>query len=420
MANVVYISLTGMTEPLGESQVVQYLLELVKNNSIFLLSFEKPTRAEKYNRMRAILNKADIKWHFFKYSNRFGIFSTGFQIIQAFILLIKLIKKNDIQVIHARSLIPAIIGLLLAKICNVKLLFDIRGFAIEEKIVDGRLKPRSMLTWLLKKVESTVYKMADHVVSLTHSSRPILEKQYQVHSDNLTVIPTCANAELFKVFSSDEKAVLRVTSGFSASDFIILHNGSLNYWVDFEAEIKLFEELHKLNSDIKFIFLNKGQHDLIEMYLEKSTLNRNHCSIVSADFNEVVQYLNISDLCVFFVKPSFAKQASAPTKFAEMVACHLSSVTNTQYGDMEYYINTYKVGLLLNLIDLHQNPAQAAYKVINYIAEYQQAKPSIQQHFSDLFTEHFSKQIAVARYQEIYNKLVKALNESVAVYKVDA
>ena len=42
MANTLYISYTGLMDPLGQSQVLQYVLGLSKDHKITVISFEKP------------------------------------------------------------------------------------------------------------------------------------------------------------------------------------------------------------------------------------------------------------------------------------------------------------------------------------------------------------------------------------------
>lgn len=396
-----YISMTGMTEALGESQVVQYIVELAKENHIFLLSFEKPTDTQKFTHIKNKLQQAGITWRYFTYSNRFGLMSTAWQISRALMLLKTIVRKNKINIIHARSLIPAVIGLFL-KNKNTKLLFDIRGFALDEKIVEGRLKEKSWVTHWLKKLEALTYKKADHIVTLTHVSKPIIAERYGVKPEKITVIPTCANVELFKPLLPQEKQALRQKLGFEQDDCIVIHHGSLNGWVDFEAELKLFTALSELNPNIKFLFLNKGQHSLIVDYLQQYQLDKRSYKIIDADFTQVANYLNLANLCVFFIKPSFAKQASAPTKFAELVACHLNSVTNTNYGDMEHYLKNYPVGLLLDLKQVHEAPHEAALRVFNYFKNNQTEK----KYFDELFENNFSRDIAIKRYQQIYNQFV--------------
>lgn len=404
MAKILYISLTGMTEPLGESQVVQYLLELAKNNTIYLLSFEKPTDKAAYKTMQAKLATASIQWKFLEYSNRYGVLSSAWQIFLAVFISGKWVKSEKIQIVHARSLIPAVMGMCLRTILGVKLLFDIRGFAIDEKIQEGRLKPESFLTRFLKKLEAYIYKKSDHIVTLTHASKPIIAEKYAVDANNITVIPTCANLELFKPLPTSEKSALKNGLGFSENDIVIMHNGSLNSWVDFEAEMALFKQIALLEEKAKLLILNKGQHDLIHSFLDKYQIQKDQYKIFSVPFDQVGRYLNCADVCVFFIKPSFAKQASAPTKFAELVACHLHSITNTEYGDMEYYLHSHRVGLLLNLHDVHADTKAQAIKALNFI---KQTSHSDVEDFNRLFDQHFSRQIAVERYEDIYDDLIK-------------
>ncbi len=400
MAKVLYISLNGMTEALGESQVVQYLLDLVKMHAIYLLSFEKQQDQKKYSEMRTRLEEVGIRWDFFVYSNRYGVLSSIWQVIIALCVLIKWVRREKIEIVHARSLIPGVMGLLLKKIFKIKFLFDIRGFALEEKIVDGRLKRDALLTQILLKLESLVYKNADHIVTLTHVSKPIIHERYGVSDHQITVIPTCANPEVFKRMSAAETLDFRWSLGFDQDDFILLHSGSVNGWVDFEAECLLFKALHLLHPQIKWLILNNGQHESIEALLLKYGVDSGY-GLRAASFKEVYQYLNVADASLFFIKPCFAKQASAPTKFAENVSCHLFSITNQGYGDMTHYLSEYPdVGLLLDLQRVRDDPRGEAQKLWEKLQKREQPG-----RFSSLFRVHFSKKTAVGRYDQIYRDL---------------
>lgn len=400
MANILYISLTGMTEPLGESQVVQYLLDLAKLNKIFLFSFEKNPHKEKLTAMQQRLAEANIQWKFAPYSNRFRIFSTLWQMIIALSALSYWIKTAKIQIVHARSFVPAVMGLILKKRFGVKLLFDMRGFAIAEKIIEGRLKEKAVLTYLLKKLEKIIYQKADHVVTLTYASTAVLENCYQVQPKKISVIPTCVNPEIFKRLSPANTLLERKKMGFGEQDLIFLHHGSINEWVDFRTEVLLFREASRLYQQARFLILNQGQQDLIQNILVEHEIPAMLYKIKGVPFQEVFRYLNIADLSLFFIKPSFAKQASAPTKFAENVACHLFSVTSDGYGDMAFYFNLYPVGLTVNLDELKRNPQEAAKKILQLFPK--EKRPA---DYDNLLKNYFAKKIAIEKYQKIYDAL---------------
>jgi hypothetical protein len=116
------------------------------------------------------------------------------------------------------------------------------------------------------------------------------------------------------------------------------------------------------------------------------------------------KYLNIANASLFFIKPSFSKQASAPTKFAENVACNLPSITNSDVGDMELYMNSYDVGYIIELNKLDNSISKIAKNIIQFIDENRDINE-----YNQLFDKYFDKNIAIKKYNEIYTLLGKKL-----------
>jgi len=401
MAKVLYLSLTGMTEPLGRSQVLEYLIDLSGENTICLISFERAHDLGHVDEIKDLIKKHRIEWHYLTYSNRYGVASTVWQIVQAIRLGSKLIKEHTVDIVHARSMIPASMGLVLKKLYGVKLLFDIRGFAIDEKVDSGRMQKSSLLYKLLKKLDDYLYKASDHIVTLTHAAKEILHKTLGVPEEKVTVIPTCANKEVFRVVEEEQNKAFKSSLGYAENDKIVLHTGTVSGWYDFEAEVRLVEAMMKLDEDVRFLVLNKNEHPYVERVLEKYSFQRERVNVSSCSFDEVHKYLNIADASLFFIKPSYSKQASAPTKFAENVACRLPSVTNSGVGDMGYYLEQYKVGMAVDLETLDENLEKVACDVIGLMKKYSVDEGD----FRRLFEEHFDKAMAVRKYQHIYKYL---------------
>lgn len=396
--NILYISLTGMTEPLGRSQVLEYLIDLSQNNNIYLISFERKNDLKSIDEVKQYIKNKDIHWTYLDYSNKYGLFSTVLQIIKAIYIGNQFIIKESVTIIHARSIIPATIGLFLKKIHNLSLIFDIRGFAIDEKIDTGRLKRDSFLVKCLKKWENYLYKQSDYIVTLTHKAKEILNKNYNISFNKIAVIPTCANNELFFALEDNDRQKLKLELGFANNDVVIIHTGTVSGWYDFEKELMLMKNLMDCDERVKFLILNKNEQTYIFDMLKKNKINQDKTIVKSVEFNEVYRYLNIAQYSLFFIKPSFSKQASAPTKFAENVACLLPSITNKNVGDMEYYISEYQVGLLfdLNNFDIEKNSKEI---INNLNVSYDTVQ------FKDLFDKHFSKLNAIKEYERIYKEV---------------
>ena len=91
----IFISLDGMTDPLGQSQVLPYLQGLSAENKIFLVSAEKPLRyKDQKNIVEEICLKVDIEWHPIIYSSHIPLISQFYNFLKlffkVFFLLIKL------------------------------------------------------------------------------------------------------------------------------------------------------------------------------------------------------------------------------------------------------------------------------------------------------------------------------------------
>ncbi|HQR74649.1 MAG TPA: glycosyltransferase [Sulfurovum sp.] len=401
MANVLYISLTGMTEPLGRSQVLEYLIDLSKAHNIYLISFERKHDLERVDEIKALVETHNIEWSYGVYSNKYGVVSAVWQILKTVRLGSKLIKKHAIDIVHARSMIPATIGLLLKRWHGVKLFFDIRGFAIDEKVDSGRLKKGSLLYKMLKKLDDHLYGAADHIVTLTHKAKEILNEQLTISKEKITVIPTCANKEVFKLMDEEQKVTFKRALGYAKSDKIVLHTGTVGTWYDFESEVKLVKEMMRQDETIHFLVLNKNEQDFIRQMFETYTLSPGRVRISSSSFDEVYKYLNIADVSLFFIKSSYSKQASAPTKFAENVACRLPSITNANVGDMGFYLEQYKVGMMIDL-DLLDNNLES---IVSELLKQIEVSDFKENDFERLFFEHFDKEMAVRKYSEIYRNL---------------
>jgi glycosyltransferase involved in cell wall biosynthesis len=66
---------------------------------------------------------------------------------------------------------------------------------------------------------------------------------------------------------------------------------------------------------------------------------------------DIPRYLRAADLAVSFIKPSYSKQASSPTKIAEYLASGLPVVCNAGVGDLDEIIEGDQVGSLVRGLD---------------------------------------------------------------------
>lgn len=401
MKKILYLSLSGMTEALGRSQVFEYLIDLSKINKVYLISFERESDLDNLDEIKELAYQNNIVWKYFNYSNKYGVFSTVLQIFTAVYYASKIIRQNSIDIVHSRSMIPATMAVILKKIHNIKHLFDIRGFVFDEKADSGRLDKNSFLYKSLIKFEYILYKNSDHIVTLTDRSKDIISDKYLIEKEKITVIPTCANKEIFKLLSKEEKEKFKLELGYGKNEIILIHTGAVTNSYDFTLEVKVFKELNKKNSNIKFLVVNKGQHEYVESIFEKFNIEKSEYKIVSSNFNDMHKYLNIANASIFFIPPTYSKLASTPTKFAENLLCYLPSITNSGVGDMDFYINTYNVGKTFEYNMLDKNIDRNIDIILTSLSIQINSK-----NFDQLYNKYFDKDRAVETYDKIYKNML--------------
>ena len=92
-----YVSYDGVLEPLGESQVVNYLTRLATDYEITLISFEKPQDLSDRARVAAMEQRFrtfGITWIRLRYHKSPPVFSTIFDIFRQLEVERKLVKPS--------------------------------------------------------------------------------------------------------------------------------------------------------------------------------------------------------------------------------------------------------------------------------------------------------------------------------------
>jgi len=154
---VVYISYDGMLEPLGQSQVLAYLERLACDYAINLVSFEKKhdrADAARMAAMRARMAGGGIAWRPLAYHKSPTALATSFDIMVGTLVTLWLVLRHRAKIVHVRSYVPAMMGLIVKRLTGAKFLFDIRGFWADERVDGGLWRADSLLYRIVRESET--------------------------------------------------------------------------------------------------------------------------------------------------------------------------------------------------------------------------------------------------------------------------
>lgn len=331
---ILYLSYDGLTDPLGQSQILPYLQGLSDQYAIEITSFEKTeAMAAHGDEIRKVCHAFHLTWRPLKYHKSPPVLSTIYDLWLLHQLIKKLPVHNRPDIVHCRSYLPAIIGLWMKKKFGVKFIFDMRGFWADER-VDGGLwnlnNPFFKLVYkYFKWKEEQFIKQADHVISLTENARFEIDS-WRLRRGPISVIPTCVDMRLFNP-EETELVSLRLRKELSLSDshFVLTYVGSWGTWYMTQEILDFFSVLVSVDSNARLLIVTGDQPDL------KAYEHVSKVIVRKASRREVPAYMGAANASICFIKPSFSKKASSATKIGESWAMNLPVVTNRGWGDID-------------------------------------------------------------------------------------
>jgi len=330
-----------MFEPLGQTQVLPYLRELAKRGVKFtLLSFEREKAFSSEGQraceeLKRELSIQGIEWHWLRYHRRPTLPATVYDVFAGIRYASRLVRRNKIELVHARSHIPATIALALKRKFGIKMIFDVRGLMAEE-YVDAKHWPEGGLRYrITKATERRIFKATDAVVTLTERIWPIIREWDGLRGRDVhhAVVPCCVDLSLFK-FDEQERARLRAALNLGER-LTLVYSGSLDGWYLTEEMADFFASMVRKRNDAHLLWLTMGSRERVRQLMSARGISEENFSIHSVAPKEMPSYLAAGDVGISFIKRCFSKLASSPTKNGEYLACGLPIVINSGIGDSD-------------------------------------------------------------------------------------
>ncbi len=356
-APILYLSYDGMTDPLGQSQVLPYIIGLTKKGySFHLISFEKEEKFALYKDIiQAICDENNIVWYPQKYHKKPPIISTLRDLKTMQKVADKLHKTQAFQLVHCRSYISAFVGLNFKRKKKAKFLFDMRGFWADER-VDGDLWKLSNPIYktvynFFKKKERAFLSEADGVVSLTENGKKEMLTWNIPHltADKITVIPCAADFDVFTLKTPESHLAAKKALDISENTFVVSYLGSLGAWYLLDEMLFFFKKVKEQKNNAKFLILTGEAHVVTDDKLSQFGLTRQDIILTFSPRDKIASFMHASDINISFIKSSFAKKASSPTKMGETLAMGIPIIcNNSNVGDVTELMNQLDCGLALN------------------------------------------------------------------------
>ncbi|MBP6335487.1 MAG: glycosyltransferase [Bacteroidia bacterium] len=353
---ILYLTYDGLSDPLGQSQILTYLTGLNKQgHDITIVSSEKKGNEKLIERIKNDLAEQSIEWINIPYTKSPLILSTMYDVFRMLLACKKLIAKKKYDIVHCRSYITSLIGLMLKNKYGLKFIFDMRGFYADERIDGGMWKQNSFVYRFIyrffKNREARFLEKADYSICLTDDSRREIHTWKSIAGQPLPiqVIPCCADSDLFDYNKIDagQKLKLARELQIGTNDIVISYVGAVGTWYMLEEMLDFFVRLLLKHPQSKFLFITHEEPEYIRQKAIERNINKESIIIRKALHHEVPLLLSLSQLSLFFIKPVYSKRASSPAKQGEIMSMGIPIICNSNIGDIDQIIRDSNAGAIV-------------------------------------------------------------------------
>ncbi|GIW99746.1 MAG: glycosyl transferase [Pirellulaceae bacterium] len=341
MTSIVYLTRNGLLEPLGQSQVLAYLRGLSRDYRITLITYEKDedrADAARMARAQAECEALGIRWLPQRFRPRPKLVAPALSMLRMIWLVLREVRRRNIQLVHARSYLPAAVAWVVWKLTRVPFIFDMRALWPEELITAGRLRRGSIVHRGIAAAERKCLRDAAAVVSLTHAAVDHLRKVYpdELADQRIVVIPTCADLDRF------------VPAKIRPDALVIGCMGTLlSGWFRIDWLAAFLREAARRHSEARFVITTRDDPARVREALGLESEIMERVEIGAATSEEVPAILQQQTTSVMFFAQGLAKLGSSPTRMGEVLGCGIPVVANEGVGDVARIITTHNVGVLV-------------------------------------------------------------------------
>ena len=255
--------------------------------------------------------------------------------------------------IHCRSYVAAEAGEFLKRKFKARFLFDMRGFWADEKVDNGQWDQKKYLFRRIyryyKRKEREFLLNADGIITLTRAAKNYLLAFPEYKNLLIEVIPCCVDLDLFNFQKTSDEQVYRLKSDLKIPETakVITYLGSAGGWYMTREMFRFFKSLSEKYSEYVMLVLTKDDPEVIKMEAAAAGIPNNKIVVTYAARDHLPQVLALSTCGIFFIRNTFSKMASSPTKHGELLGMGIPVICN-DIGDTGSIVNDTKTGIIIN------------------------------------------------------------------------
>jgi glycosyltransferase involved in cell wall biosynthesis len=406
VAPILYVTVDGILDPLGFSQVARVIEGLAgRGFSYVLLSQERQERLADSARVATIqarLDAAGIRWVRQAYATGGSLRAIGANMSRLAAAIVESVIRHGIGLIHARGYQAGLAALAAQALRRTPFLFDARGCWIDERLEEGRWFTRASILRAARICERQLYSRAAGVVTLTELHADDVRKgNYGAPPETVECITTCADFSEFRLYQDDEPRPRIDPEIFSKlrDRRVVALVGSINRSYRVTESIALAHRALKLRDDVHLLILSH-QRSEYQRLLEQQSVPAERVTLADAHHDAMPQWLSLVDFGLLLLTEPAAKRGSMPTKLGEFLAAGVRPIAHGCNEEMGEWVRRAGSGHYLR--DVGPASLDAAAR---WLAE-SPVERSIAERARETAAAHFSLNHGLDRYEKLLSRMV--------------
>lgn len=328
--DILYVTVDGILQPLGYSQVARVVLGLSKRGLRYqLLSFESQADLADRPRVRemtAQLSDAGIVWTHHPYDQAGTPRAAATNLTRLGRGIRSRVASGTVGLVHARAYKAALLARVAKGTAGIPFLFDARGRWIDERLLARRWFTNPIVEAGARRLERQLYGEASALVTLT-----------QLHADDiaagdfgaptgvpLRVITTCADFDSFRIEARERRGAVNGVVPNEIRErlrnkLVVGFVGSTNAFYRYAESLRLAQQILARRGDSHLLILSPQQAEFRAL-VERAGLPQDRVTITRAAHRDMPAWLAQIDWAIQLLNGGVAKRGSMPTKLAEFFA----------------------------------------------------------------------------------------------------
>lgn len=306
-----------------------------------------------------------------------------------------LVKKPDVIYATSPQLFQGVTGYFLSRVHRAKFVFEIRDLWVDFAELLGQFKNKKLLQ-LARRLESFLYKKADHIVVVTHGYKQRLI-DLGIQEEKITVIPNGVNPNSLPSL----KGTSSVKHQYGIEDkFLVLYAGNIGAAQGLTTIISAAKKL-KDDPSVVFMFIGEGVEKQILMEKATSLSLSNVLFIESKRKEELLDYYEAADVGIVSLKKHPLFEITIPSKVFDYMSMSTPILIGVN-GEAKEIVEEHEAGFYFE-----PENADDFVRVLKFAQSHPDKLKKISQHVKEKLLQSFNREIQAKELSETLEHLTE-------------